>query len=322
MGAFGLCLFFMLSAYLIVSLLIRERAASGTVSIRSFALRRILRIWPLYFLGIALGCLSGIFWPDMRLPWGAVASMMLLATNLYVLRHGWVFGVIGPLWSIAVEEQFYLVIPWAAKINSRRLLASVLILALIVAEVVLFWLGTRHANDINAVWPNSFVQFQFFAVGGLLALWNDRHSNRMNLFGRALLIIGGLICWLLAVNRFGLRWSLSSNPSHLLAGYALVLLGTLAMFLAVLEIRIRMPKSLLYLGRISFGLYVYHGFLLRLSLQEWYAKVPDGYIRNHPVLVTPVAFASTVGVAHLSYRFFERPILRVKQRFETVKTRL
>jgi peptidoglycan/LPS O-acetylase OafA/YrhL len=110
MGAFGLCLFFMLSAYLIISLLIRERAASGTVSVRSFALRRILRIWPLYFLGIALGCLSGIFWPDMRLPWQAVASMMLLATNIYVLRHGWVLGVIGALWSIAIEEQFYLAV--------------------------------------------------------------------------------------------------------------------------------------------------------------------------------------------------------------------
>jgi peptidoglycan/LPS O-acetylase OafA/YrhL len=248
--------------------------------------------------------------------------MLLLATNIYVLRHGWVLGVIGALWSIAIEEQFYLVVPWVARINSRRLLAGVLILTLIVAELVLFWLGTHRANYINAVWPNSFVQFQFFAVGGLLALWNDRHSNRMNLLSRALLMIGGSICWLLAVVRFGLRWSVTSTPCHLLAGYALVLLGTLAMFLALLETRIRMPKSLLYLGRISFGLYVYHGFLLRLSLQAWYAKVPQGYLRNHPVLVVPVAFASTVGVAHLSYQFFERPILQVKQRFETVKTRL
>ena len=320
-GAFGLCLFFMLSAYLIISLLLRERAVSGTINVKSFALRRVLRIWPLYFLGIALGCASGIFWPDMRLPWQAVAAMVLLSTNFYVLAHGWVLGVINPLWSIALEEQFYLVIPWVARFRSRRILTVALLLTIAVAEITLFYLGRRGASYNSGVWPNSFVQFQFFATGGLIALWNDRHSNTLGLGSRTLLYAVGVICWLIASIHYHLRWLDPAVPHNLLTGYGLVLIGTTAMFFSFLQVDLHFPKSLVYLGRISFGLYVYHSFLVRLVLQLWYTHLPSGWIRNHPILTTPIVFAATVGTAALSYKFFERPILLIKQRFETVRTR-
>ena len=143
MGSFGLSLFFMLSSYLIVTLLLREQERLGTINVKAFAMRRALRILPLYFLGIFLGCVSGLFWPDMRLPWQAIVSMIFISTNLYILKHGWVLGVLGPLWSIAVEEQFYLVIPWIARWGGRKLLTTTALLTLATSEILLFRLGKK-----------------------------------------------------------------------------------------------------------------------------------------------------------------------------------
>src|SRR5258707_11587748 len=125
-GAFGVPLFFLLSSFLIVELLLRERAQTGTIHIKAFYIRRMLRIWPLYlaaFFGLAA---LGHYMPDVGpKTYHSWLAFLLFAGNWYILRYGWIAGPIDPLWSIAVEEQFYIAIPLLARFGGRRILALV-----------------------------------------------------------------------------------------------------------------------------------------------------------------------------------------------------
>jgi peptidoglycan/LPS O-acetylase OafA/YrhL len=97
-GAFGVDLFFVLSAYLISELLLREKAASGTLNVRSFWIRRILRIWPLYFTMLAVGFV-------LRQPFGAQrAAYSCFVDNLSPGFLGMQCALIGSLWSVSIEE--------------------------------------------------------------------------------------------------------------------------------------------------------------------------------------------------------------------------
>ncbi len=114
-GEFGVCVFFFLSSYLITELLLREKRETGTIHIPAFYVRRILRIWPLYFAMIGVGSFYGLFSPahSVSLAWGA--ALMLLFTNWYTAGHGYPPGFLFPLWSISLEEQFYLAWPCLVK---------------------------------------------------------------------------------------------------------------------------------------------------------------------------------------------------------------
>lgn len=87
-GAFGLSIFFALSAYLIVTLLIKEQETTDTIRVGAFAVRRILRIWPLYFAVLAIGYCMGIVWPEIALSTGCVPAFSALLGNFWIDRHG------------------------------------------------------------------------------------------------------------------------------------------------------------------------------------------------------------------------------------------
>ena len=320
MGIFGLSLFFMLSAYLIVTLLLRERRSTGSVNLKAFAARRILRIWPLYFLGILLGDVVGHAAAGTVISNHGLLSMFLMATNVYILRHGWTsLGFLAPLWSISVEEQFYLAVPGLARLGGRRALLFACSAILLGSYGVVFTLDWRHAVPIVTLWANSFVQFQFFAVGGMLALWNDTRPNALRARGRLACGVFGLLAWYLAVMKCGLHRWMPSTFGYATAGYLLALLGTTAIFMAVLQTHIKFPQPVLYLGKISFGLYVFHNLMLGLVFSS---RFTPAWATDHQVACLAIAYGLTGSAAVMSYHFFELPFLRLKKRFEVVHTRL
>ena len=114
-GAFGVSLFFVLSSYLITELLLREKDLMGTLDIRSFYIRRILRIWPLYFAFLALAVALQWIVPGQHVTWRAGVWFSFLAGNWFIVFHGFPSSVIFPLWSVSIEEQFY--ITWPAVVR-------------------------------------------------------------------------------------------------------------------------------------------------------------------------------------------------------------
>jgi peptidoglycan/LPS O-acetylase OafA/YrhL len=318
-GGYGVCIFFMLSAYLIGALLIREKEKTGTVHIRAFFTRRILRIWPLYFLVLALGFSLGEVIKGEHIPIAALPYMLLLGGNFWVAKAGWQLGLLVPMWSLSIEEQFYLLVPSLMRLGGRAMLMVMSIVCIVGAYLALAWYGLHGAGNVQ-VWVSSLVQFQFFGAGTLLALALHSRVWKAGLPARYALFVGGLTGLFVVEGLWKLQDVHPSSVGHLVVGYAAVLLCCLGLFLSVLNLPIKLPSALIYLGRISFGLYVYHVFVLTIVFKGGVSERLSGFTATHELLMAGVCLLLTIGVASLSFRYFEQPILRFKDRFSYVRS--
>jgi peptidoglycan/LPS O-acetylase OafA/YrhL len=310
---FGLPLFFTLSAYLIGTLLIRESERYGTIDLRAFYIRRVLRIWPLYFVGLTIGGIFALFIDKRPHDLMLFAAFALMVGNWFsMIWH--TSNPMMPLWSISIEEQFYLFSPVTIRHLSRRGLFIFSWLLIALSDVTLYILGQFHADADQTIWYNSFVQFQMFGAGLLLCLWTHHRKLDIPFWGRALALFGGFICWLIASFVFGAKQMApaTSGPS-IMAGYTVGAVGCLLIIVALLHAERRwLPRWMIWLGRISFGLYVYHGVAIRVV--AFCFNQERGY--EHFLLCFISAAGLTVILAALSYRFLELPFLRRKERFE------
>ncbi|HKG47492.1 MAG TPA: acyltransferase [Pyrinomonadaceae bacterium] len=311
-GAFGLDLFFALSAYLITELLLREHATRGSFSVSAFYIRRALRIWPLYFTFLALTVfVIPTILPRENFGSAYIASFAFFVGNWVCASKGIPFSVAGPLWSISVEEQFYIGWPLLLRffgINRIKQLAIGMLLLALITRVVLVVYGVKHP----AVWCNTLARLDPIALGAILAFV---------LRGRAPQIKNALRLLLCAM-AFGSWWLIARYLSHdgtsSIATYALSAFASVVLLLAVLRGEARLldlpPFSwLVYLGRISYGLYVFH--LLALAVMMNVLFVPGLGIPISFVFRVLLSFLLTVGLAATSYTWLEEPFLRLKERF-------
>lgn len=330
-GVFGVPLFFFLSAFLITGLLLKEQDQSGEISIKSFYIRRILRIWPLYFaffFGMVVITQFTDKFGHISLP--VQLSFSLFSGNWYITFKGWLQSYpINPLWSISVEEQLYILLPLIIYFTAKRGLKIFSIVALAIAYLTVIYYARNPTAEFSGEWTNSFVQFQFFAAGILLAVYMRNWQPNWHTVIRILLFTTGIICWLIASMICGIHADaphLSSVPQSLI-GWFLILMGVICYFLSFYGSREKyMPKALRYLGRISYGMYVFHitmfwlvyqifkdqtfDFSKKIGLHDWRGEV--GFI---------IAFVATVTIAILSHNFFEKPFLRLKKKFTIIPSR-
>lgn len=329
-GAFGVPVFFLLSAFLITELLLRERETVGAIHVRSFYVRRILRIWPLYFAVFYGLALLNRFLPGTGTdnPWAWLAFTGF-SGNWYITVRGWIAGSVDPLWSISVEEQFYLLVPVLAAWGGRRALAAASWLWLAVAYGTVFLYGLHRSPGDHGEWTNSLVQFQFFAAGTLIALLLRGRLVRWSLPVRAVAFAAGIGCWFGAMLGFRVQsWDPQPTAMGSVAGWGLVLVGTCLLFLAVLGVAERfVPRWLAYLGRISYGLYLFHSLLFFLVFEQGRQLLNGlaGALRlgttGRNALGTALVLGLSIAVAHLSFQHFEAYFLRLKRRFTLVQAR-
>ena len=331
LGNFGVPVFFLLSAFLITELLFRESDAMGTIHLKAFYMRRILRIWPLYFLvffGLAvLGHFVRYAGPTDPISW---LAFTFFAGNWYISSHGWIQAFpVNPLWSVSVEEQFYIVIPIIALYGRRLGVKAVSLVLLVVAYVSVTLYGLHPFHDFSSQWTNSFVQFQFFSAGTLLSLYLKGRAPQWNVLVRVFGIVGGILCLLVASIKLGVQAD-TPNSTAVQApfGWALVLLGTVLLFLSFLGAPSRcLPRPIVYLGKISYGLYLFHELCYFLIFHVWKGWLTSLSQMLHMSawrngLGTLIAFCMTVLIAHVSYRVYERPFLRLKKHFTFVPSRV
>ena len=327
-GVYGVPIFFMLSAYLITELLLRERERTGRIHVRAFYMRRILRIWPLYFLIFYGLVLLNLYLPgtgaDSPLKW---AAFSLFAGNWYITFNGWIEYPVNPMWSLSVEEQFYIAIPFLAMLGRRPLIW--INLALIALSYCVIAYYARHITPgFSGQWTNSFVQFQFIAAGMLAALLLRGRVPDWPLTMR----IGGLVAavalWLIAFTMFGIKADdPRSTVGQCFVGWPLVLAGAGLFLVSLLGTPNRfLPRPFIYLGRISYGLYLIHIFFFYMVFvvwRPWLTQVMEGAgIGPWRDTIAPIlAFALTVSLASLSYHWFELPFLRLKRKFSFVPAR-
>jgi peptidoglycan/LPS O-acetylase OafA/YrhL len=315
--AFGVPIFFCLSAYLITELLFREIRIAGSINTRAFYTRRALRIWPLYFAALFIGFgLARVFGQPMSLAY--LASYLLLAGNWYSVMGGFVATGMEHLWSITVEEQFYLVWPWLVSRLSRRGLGFASLAFWCVSQIAILFLCTRNVAIDPGIWKNSLVQFQYFALGTGLSIAMKGAIPRISHVGRMLLAIAGLGLFFTATFVFDAYsyWDRASL-TRTLPGYDIVGVGAILILLAFLGSGIGNFKALRYLGKISYGLYIYHLPCFVFSVFLGHKLI------NHYVSLAAIGIGSplTLALAAVSYRYFESPFLKMKEHFEIVKSR-
>lgn len=321
---FGVCLFFFLSSYLITRLLLIEREETGTVNVKDFYVRRALRIWPLYFVFLAFVAVFAHHLP--RVTWTRVFASVFFVANWPAVLNGWALSPIDLLWSVSVEEQFYLVWPNCARSGKRGVLAiSAGMIA--VAIGTLIYLGSRPYVLNSAVWANTFVQCLFFAGGAIAGVYVRPETCNLGRLQRLLLIGAGFGCWLVASMVCHIAREVSPGVTDLLAGYALVLIGTFLIFLSFAGLNpARLPKIFGYLGKISYGLYVLHVLMLEMSIAAVHYLVVTKAGRRPPLIEQHLlsaicALVLTLVFASLSYKYLETPFLLLKKRFTIVPSR-
>ncbi len=316
-GAFGVSLFFVLSSYLITELLLREKDLFGKLDLRSFYIRRILRIWPLYFAFLALAVALQWIVPGQHVTLRAGLWFSFLAGNWFIVFHGFPSSVIFPLWSVSIEEQFYITWPAIVRKVSETGMLIFAGLLLLVATIARIYLGIHHTLE-GDVWCNTFVQLDPIAAGILMAVLLKGTIPRLSRLTRAAMMLAGIIALALGSLYFGIK----NDPlttARIVLGYPSVALGGTLLLLSVLRTRSgKGNRVLIYLGRISYGLYVFH--VLGLLISNYAVHDQTANLFRYSLRVA-VALMLTIAMAAVSYRWLETPFLSLKQRFTHVLSR-
>ena len=313
LGVTGVWVFFVLSGFLITALLLAEpRERAFGESLKRFYIRRSLRIFPIYYLYLLVAFVlnhDGIrqlgAWP-----WLYLTNFEIFAADRWALTNS-------HLWTLSLEEQFYLVIPFVVlMLRARpRLLLGVFacICASSVAMRAGLLLGGYSATPQVDVF--TFANLDYLALGGLLALAHRCYGERLARYGVPLML-GGVGAYYLTAIWLAPHAGLG-NAVHLSLGR--FALGVAAVGLIIYSIYSRQRRTLLHnpvtmhLGKISYGIYLYH-----LPLVVFYQPIlallgiDVGDSLGMRILC---GLALTIGCAQLSYTLIEKPLLRRKNSF-------
>jgi peptidoglycan/LPS O-acetylase OafA/YrhL len=321
MGAYAVVMFFVLSGFLITFLLIKEKEKYGTISYRKFYTRRILRIWPVYYIVLFIGAFLVIYFQSQlshsRNIYVTSFFYFLMVPNL-VHNFGYRADVFGVLWSIGAEEQFYAFWPFIIK-NSKVIIRAILIF-LCLYLAMKFVLTTQIHSTIKFHKWLHLVSFDYMAVGAIAAWLYHKKHRVLNILYHP---ITQVVCWLfLIVSIFHEPIHIPILPSfdrnyHSIV-YAILILnvGTNPKTLVSLE-----NKLCNFLGKLSYGIYAYHFivlFLVSLSLKNYLAYIENGILRRGLMFVSGIG--GTVIISSLSYTYIESWFLKKKEKFMLIKS--
>lgn len=319
----GVRLFFVLSGFLITGILLDCRKLvddsqdSPMHFIRQFYARRSLRIFPVYYILVAVLLLMGVSPAAEIWPW-----MVTFTTNIYITIHNTWVGKMGHLWSLAVEEQFYLVWPWVVLFAPRKWLLRVLLLIIPLSSVYRFY-AYRHFEfnidtmDFKAA-TFTAAHFDSIGIGAVLAiLWHSEIPKAtLQRYLTKIVLPVAFILYMLCLGLYHYRVHpgiFFTVGDFFVALICAVLVSSAGMgFKGVAGVILECP-AVRYLGRISYGLYIYHTFM-PLLLIPVFEKL--GVPLQVPGVANFVLSAMlTLWIASLSWHFIELPINSLKRFF-------
>lgn len=322
-GKLGVILFFVLSGFLITYLLLAEEKSFKTISIKKFYVRRMLRIWPLYFLIVIL---AFIVLPNIDLfilpgfDKDVIYSNLPLKLFLYAIFFpNLVLSLLGVVpfashtWSIGTEEQFYLVWPVILKFVKRQ---RILLMITIIVGYVLFNLSlSTHFTDflpfkktIRSFW--SMFNIDCMAIGGIFAILLFQKSKLLNILQNSILFYSSLILvTILIIQGVHIPYIHYEVYSIL---FAIIILN----FASNKSGKLSLENSVFnFLGNISYGLYMYHPIAIVLALViSSHLKYKENW------LIYPLSFILTVAMASISYKYYESFFLKFKLMFSNIRS--
>jgi peptidoglycan/LPS O-acetylase OafA/YrhL len=333
-GELGVTLFFVLSGFLITRILLTSKAKTyGQVGglknyLKKFYIRRTIRIFPIYYLSILV--LYVLQDPSVR---GKMKWAVLYATNFYTAIYEQWLGVIDHFWSLAVEEQFYIFFPMLIFFIPARYLMT-FFYAIIVLSVGLRW----YLVAIGKSWVVPYVLMptclDAFGLGAIMAyIWMFHQDYFVRLFSNYKLhwLTLGLLVAVVVWSKIGFDTSITSR--NIANDVWERLFGSLFFFFLIggavvgykgwMKTLLEHPISS-YLGRISYGIYIYHNFVYNYyhsppthivvrGLNKFYRMLP--FLDGIWVVKLSILLAITTALASISWFIIEKPINALKDKF-------
>lgn len=320
-GQLGVILFFVLSGFLITYLLLAEEEVTGTISIKDFYIRRLLRIWPLYYLIVILSFFILPFIPFLEVgDYGShlfdsynikLLLFFLFLPNLAVIAFPPV-PFASQAWSVGVEEQFYLLWPILMKKskNKLKLLLGVILIYFMVKYGITIYVKLFGASKITDYSYGFFSNFSIdcMAIGGLFAYSIYKKKTVLKyMFSKYSQVVTYLMLFLLI--GFGIKIPYVHYEVYaLLFGMAIVNLAANKKTIVNLE-----NSTLNYLGKISYGVYMFHSLAIVITL-----KGLNMFGITNTLLQYVVSILLTVIISGLSYKFFESYFIKKKVKFSKI----
>jgi peptidoglycan/LPS O-acetylase OafA/YrhL len=333
-GWMGVDVFLCLSSFLLTTLMILEYKNTGNLSLKQFFIRRALRIWPLYYLIIFL---SFVVFPAISF---LTPAFHTAAYSLFMKEHLFPFSVflgnfsyayfgstltypMAPMWTVSLEEQFYIFWPILLFIllpRDKKWFFISLTLILFISFGVRFYI-LQNAIPYPTVWVFSLGRLDPFALGALLSYLYLSPKFKPKPF--VALVLAAVLLKLavhlgpIDQNHTPLQLFAVDLASALLI-YSAIYSRKLAKFFSM--------NALRWLGKISFGLYIFHMMvaqLIRFIMDHYLAAHLQW--RHHPIVIWAlsfvIAFVVTVVCAAISYYGFEKHFLKIKSKFTVIPSR-
>lgn len=319
-GALGVNLFFVLSGFLITYLLINEKDRLGRINIPNFYMRRVLRIWPLYFLVVGIGF---FLFPYVKHYLGQAVNetatlpyYVLFISNFQQITNGFADSIVlNVLWSVGIEEQFYIIWPLLLSIIPQKHFLKAMA-ALILVTVVF---RSFHAGDFKTIHLHTLSVFSDLVIGGIVA-WLAYYRQWFRTFLEGLSRRTILLVYIAGFVVILFDYLLFTTPAGIVAErfvFALFFAFIIAEqnFCSNSFYKMSNNRWLSKWGNYTYGLYCLHTVAIIIShiisekilhLQNEWALMGFDYAMGLPLSLL---------MAYLSYTYFESPFLRLKNKF-------
>lgn len=329
-GSYGVDLFFVLSGFLITGILYDTR--DDRHYFRNFFVRRVLRIFPLYY-----GVLILVFFVAPLLPLFQGPTLdglidrqswaWLYGINVYIALQGeWSFSYLQHFWSLCVEEHFYLVWPLIVYLLASRPRHLVMVALAIAVGAML---ARLTGSALGLSWWTTYVLTPFrldgLALGGFLAVAARQPGGKEWILRLTpwIVLIAGLslmatFTWTRLISRDDMAIVLPIRAALCQILLGCLLVGALAAPRSSMVSRFFCSRAMAFLGTYSYGLYVYHHFISYYLSTHRTELVLAERLGSHPaavILQASVGIAVSVLIAYLSYEMFEKRLLVLKQYF-------
>lgn len=318
----GVTLFFVLSGYLISDILLKNKIKYETISIpktaliKSFYIRRALRIFPLYFATIFF-----LLFISYKNTWQIFPWLVTFSSNIYQSIHSVYVGDFNHFWSLAVEEQFYLFWPWLIIFIPNKHSEKLIIGLIGISILTKAYLFIYHPDKWMANSYFTLSCMHALGIGALISYWSIYRKNLIARISKLNIVIGSVVLYFTIhyfayFNKIGWVSEVFDNVLYAVMAAAIINYASQNKFEG-LHKSILENKFVVYSGKISYGLYIFHLFVPDFFWTWVSPKIGLGITSKYTAFF--VFYFITFVMAHISWKLMENPINNLKKYFPYFK---